>query len=55
MAYQSKVDCASGRFAGLKALVCCQDPVHDTICSDHFIDLADAVELIDSLTLQVWT
>ena len=44
MAYQSKVDCASGRFAGLKALVCCQDPVHDTIGSGHFIDLADAVE-----------
>ena len=55
MAYQSKVDCGSGRFAGLKALVCCQDPVHNTIGSGHFIDLADAVELIDSLTLQVWT
>ena len=55
MAYKFKVDCASGCLAGLEALDCCQDPVHDTIGSGRFIDLANVVGLIDALTLQVWT
>ena len=39
----------------MEALVCCQDPVHGTIGSGRFIDLADVVGLIDALTLQVLT
>jgi EAL domain-containing protein (putative c-di-GMP-specific phosphodiesterase class I)/ActR/RegA family two-component response regulator len=53
VAYQPKVDCASGGLAGLEALVRWQHPVHGTIVPDRFIQLAEDLDLIDALTVQV--
>lgn len=53
LAYQPKVECATGRLAGFEALVRWQHPEAGLIMPDSFVALAERCGLIDALTDRV--
>lgn len=53
--YQPKVIVATGRVAGVETLVRWRHPVHGIVPPDQFIGVAEANDLIDSLTRVVLT
>lgn len=55
LAYQPKIDCASGRVVGFEALVRWRRPNGELIMPDRFIGVAERSDLIDSLTDQVFS
>jgi EAL domain-containing protein (putative c-di-GMP-specific phosphodiesterase class I) len=53
LAYQPKINCATGRLTGFEALVRWRDPTVGLIMPDQFISLVEDSSLIDELTNQV--
>lgn len=53
MAYQPKVECASGRVCGFEALVRWDHPQHGIIMPDSFIPMAEDMGMINDLTAVV--
>jgi EAL domain-containing protein (putative c-di-GMP-specific phosphodiesterase class I)/CheY-like chemotaxis protein len=54
MAYQPKIKCTSGEFAGFEALVRWQHPTKGIIPPAHFIPVAEEIGLIDGLTTTIF-
>ncbi len=54
LAYQPKIECRSGKTAGLEALVRWKRPSNEIVMPDNFIPVAEREGLIDALTLQIF-
>lgn len=53
--YQPKVEVATGKVIGIESLVRWQHPEHGLVLPEHFVPLAEASQLIDTLTHTVLT
>jgi len=51
--YQPKIECSTRKTAGFEALVRWRHPVLGEIMPDHFIPLAEKLDLIDEITQQI--
>lgn len=51
--YQPKIECSTRKTAGFEALVRWMHPVFGEIMPDHFIPLAERLDLIDEITQQI--
>lgn len=53
LVYQPKISCATGAVTGFEALVRWRHPERGTVMPDDFIPLAERLNLIESITLQI--